>query len=87
MSRDRRPAFLDRAHYRRRRVMDAARVLPFAGLFLFFLPGLYGSDNPHSTASTGLFLFGSWAGLIVAAAFLSRRLARIAEDEGSGRKT
>ncbi len=73
------PLFLARRSYRRRRVMDAARVLPWVGLVLFLLPVAWGAEAVPGTARVGLYVFGIWAGLIVASALLSRRLVRDAE--------
>ena len=73
------PIFVGRGSYCRRRLMDAARVLPLVGLFLFFLPLLWG---PGVATTTGLtFIFGTWAGLIVAILFISRGLARVVDSE------
>lgn len=72
MSGQRPPVFVERAAYRRRRVMDAARMLPLLGVALFILPLLWvrpgdpeemGGPVPMSTAL--LYVFGVWAGLIV----------------------
>ncbi len=77
-----RPLFLPRARYRRRRLRDAARLLPVFGGFLFLLPVMWspattaGSD----TAPDGIYLFAVWAGLIAVAALLSRHLR--ADDAG-----
>lgn len=72
------PAFLVRSSYRRRRVIDAARLLPVVGLFLFMLPILWHpAESPEpDTARGGLYLFAAWFGLIVAAFALSRVLSR-----------
>ena len=70
--RPRRPLFLARHGYRRRRIMDAARVLPILGGFLFFLPLLWRGEG--GTRSGVVFLFAIWAGLIVAAFILSLSL-------------
>lgn len=76
MTKPRPPLFLERESYRRRRVMDAARVLPVAGLLLFMLPLLWApQDSPQSdTARGGIYLFAVWGGLIAAAGLLARRL-------------
>lgn len=63
--RQRRPIFLARTGYRLRRLMDAARILPVAGAFLFLLPLLWGGGI---TRSGIIFIFGVWFGLIVVAA-------------------
>ncbi|WP_226782695.1 hypothetical protein [Oceaniglobus trochenteri] len=72
--------------YRRRRLTDAARLLPMVGAFAVFLPVLWaGRDSPTpdpaGTAAGGLYVFGVWTLLILAAAALSRPLAR---GDGSG---
>ncbi|MEE4118684.1 MAG: DUF6611 family protein [Paracoccaceae bacterium] len=68
------PLFLHRDTYRRRRVMDAARLLPaFGAVLLLLLPVLW--DDSHSTASGAVYLFAAWAGLILAAVVLARRLS------------
>ena len=73
----RQPLYLARESYRRRRAMDAARILPVLGIFLFALPRLWGAEaGPgEETAREGIYLFAVWGGLIVAAALLGRWLA------------
>lgn len=71
--RQRAPVFLGRDIYRRRRVMDAARLLPALGTALLLLPMLWARS--HGTAAGVVYLFLVWFGLICAAAFLSRRLS------------
>lgn len=63
------PLFLDRRVYRRRRLGDAARLLPVAGLVLFLLPILW-SDSAR-TASGAIYLFVAWLLLIAVAALVS----------------
>lgn len=72
MREPREPLFLARQSYRRRRLMDAARLLPLLGLLLFVLPLIW---NAPYTASGWLYLFVCWVLLIVVAFLLSRRLA------------
>lgn len=82
-----RPFFLARQSYRRRRMMDASRLLPLLGLFLFLLPILWRpAETPLAdTAPAAVYLFGSWAGLIAAAFLLARALApALAEGEDGG---
>lgn len=77
------PLFLAKAGYRRRRLHDAARLVPVFGAFLLFLPILWGpgeTDVPD-TAMDGLYLFGVWAGMIFAAALLAPGLRRNAPAE------
>ncbi len=78
----RRPLFLARHGYRRRRVMDAARVLPVIGAFLFALPLLWsGEDGGDPSTGTGVvYLFLIWIVLILAAIVLSLPLRHDLED-------
>lgn len=73
------PPFLERRSYRRRRLSDAARLLPVLGTVLFLLPVLWAAGPGGTTARSGLYLFGSWFVLILIAAALSRPLTRVAE--------
>jgi uncharacterized membrane protein len=85
MKRPRAPLFLERRSYRRRRLGDAARLLPLFGLILILLPLLWSPDATGAarlTAWEGVYLFAVWAVLIVAAAILSRALAA---DDGAKR--
>jgi len=71
------PLFLERQTYRRRRLMDAARLLPVVAAALILLPVLWaGPDQsePARTAMGGLYVFVVWLLLILAAALMSRRL-------------
>lgn len=74
-----RPLFLARRSYRRRRMMDAARLLPVLGAALVLVP-LYWRPAP-GTAETGLYLFALWTGLILAAFGLARGLAPALDAE------
>ncbi len=76
------PLFLARRSYRRRRVMDAARMLPVVGGFLVALPILWRpAETPGGeTASGVVYLFTVWALLILAAAVLARRLSPALDD-------
>lgn len=81
------PLFLHRQTYRRRRIMDAARLLPFFGGVLLLLPVLW--SQTHSTAMAAVYLFVAWLGLIATAALLARRLSEPLrgsdpEKEGGG---
>jgi peptidoglycan/LPS O-acetylase OafA/YrhL len=69
MRRPRRPLFLARAPYRRRRLRDAARLLPVMGLLLLILP-LFWTARAQVTLSSGdvTYFFLVWAGLIALAA-------------------
>lgn len=78
------PLFVARRAYRRRRLTDAARLWPILGLFLFVMPVLWQGDDGQlpQTAFGGLYLFAVWAGLILGAFVLARRLGR-----GSGQSS
>lgn len=75
--------FLERESYRRRRLMDAARLLPIFGVLLFLLPLLWPEPAPSEAgADTGvamsgaiIYVFSVWIGLIVAI-FVFGRAAR-----------
>lgn len=74
--------FLERQTYRRRRMIDGARLLPVIGGIAFVMPILWRTDTTPgaSTAHGGLYLFAIWFGLILAAFALSRRLRNVAGD-------
>jgi len=82
------PLFLARRSYRRRRLMDAARLLPLLGAVLIGLPTLWHpGDTPEPDTARGLiYLFAVWALLVLAAAALARGLgpALDAEEEAEG---
>jgi len=70
------PLFLERQSYRRRRMMDLARLLPVLGLFAFMLPLLGGPEGISRTAANLVYFFLAWFALIVMAWALARRLCR-----------
>ncbi len=86
MRRRRGPVFLARRSYRLRRMRDAARLLPIAGAFLFMLPILWspGESAGQDTAPDGMYLFGVWFCLILAAALMSRGLRAASADVPAG---
>jgi hypothetical protein len=72
MARGGRPVFLARAPYRRRRLRDAARLLPVFGVVLLLLPLLWSSEAGAQRLTSGdvIYFFGLWTMLVlVAAAF------------------
>lgn len=79
----RQPLFLRPASYRRRRRRDAARLLPFVGLFLFLLPILWSPQKTfeRDTAPDGIFLFVVWAILICLALAISRSLSAPSDED------
>ncbi|MDW4547955.1 hypothetical protein R5H32_01185 [Defluviimonas sp. D31] len=80
------PRFLARRSYRRRRLIDAARLLPVLGFILIMVPILWrpGATAAPDTALGGLYLFAVWFGLIGAAFLVARILARGEPDAGDG---
>lgn len=69
----REPLFLARQSYRRRRIEDAARLLPLLGVILFLLPLMVGGVIGSVRLA---YVFSAWFGLILAAMFLARHLGR-----------
>lgn len=82
MKRRRAPLFLGRRGYRRRRMHDAARLLPVFGGFLFLLPLLWdpAGTPTRDTAPDGIYVFLVWAGLIGVAALLAPGLGQGSDD-------
>jgi hypothetical protein len=77
------PLYLARQSYRRRRMMDASRLLPFFGLVLILMPLVWqpeGATAP-ATSGAGVYLFVVWFGLILAAAGLARGLGPALDDD------
>ncbi len=83
------PRFLHRKSYRRRRLMDAVRLLPFLGLVLWGLPLLWPvAEGPAEapqhlirTSSALLYLFGVWVLLVLAGWLLWRRTRGLSDAE------
>lgn len=71
------PLFVVLQTYRRRRLADAARILPFIGAAGFFLPILWqpASTPAPDTAPGAVWLFGVWVTIILAALVMSRFLS------------
>lgn len=81
------PLFLARKSYRRRRMMDAARLLPLAGIFFILMPILWQPrETPEPDTGFGLvYLFVVWALLIIVARVVSHLVADASgEDEADG---
>lgn len=71
--------FLDIRSYRRKRLVDAAKLLPLLGAAALLFPFPFLFLSPQEGAQGGalalaLFLFGVWLVLILAAYLLSRHL-------------
>ncbi|MDO5632519.1 MAG: hypothetical protein Q4G22_11865 [Paracoccus sp. (in: a-proteobacteria)] len=69
------PLFLENAAYRRRRLRDAARVLPVLAFLAVMLPVWLIPDSASFAGGT-IWFFVLWAGLVVAIALLHRALIR-----------
>ncbi len=75
MARERRPLFLRPEPYRQRRLIDAARLIPVFGAFLFLVPPLLlPPGRSGATSSVLIYLFGLWVLFIVLAALIARHL-------------
>lgn len=82
MRRPRQPLFLPRPGYRRRRLIDAARLLPVFGGLLLLMPILWAPAETaaRDTAPDGIYLFVVWAVLVGVAAWFAPGLADAAEE-------
>lgn len=77
MALPRRPLFLARSSYRRRRLRDAARLLPIVGLGLLLLPLFLLQGTRASLAARDvLYLFCVWFLLIIVAALFAPGLRK-----------
>lgn len=82
MSRGPTPGFAERRTYRRRRIADAARLLPVLGAALLALPLFWTVEGapPVRTTFVFFYVFGVWAILVALSGVLSLFL-RAEEDE------
>ncbi len=84
-ARSRPPIFLERRSYRRRRMMDAARLLPILGAVLFLVPLLWPQPDPGAepmrTSVAFVYVFGIWAALILVSGLISRSARRWQDEE------
>lgn len=80
--------FHERRTYRKRRVMDAARVTPVLALILWIIPMIWPQegDGSVSSATALIYIFFVWAGIILLTWGLSRLLADV-PDESSDSET
>jgi hypothetical protein len=77
--------FLERRSYRRRRLMDAAKLLPMLGAMLLAIPMLWptgaeGESPPTSTSSAIIYIFLIWTLLILVNVVFSLGVRRWAES-------
>lgn len=85
------PVFLERQSYRRRRLMDAARLLPVFGALIFAVPllwatpesaGLSGGDvEPVRMSFAIQYVFVSWAALIAVSVLFGLRARKWGQAE------
>jgi hypothetical protein len=81
MSPERVSVFLARRSYRRRRLADAARLLPLAGGILFCVPLLWkGAEGGARTVGAMIYVFGLWVVLVAISGLVSRYLRGEEED-------
>lgn len=78
----RRPVFLAPTPYRRRRLRDAARLLPLAAILLLILPALWSPMGEGDRRLSGdvVYFFLLWLGLILVAAAFAPGLSRPPES-------
>ena len=78
MERPSQPLFLARQSYRRRRLGDAARLIPLLGVVLLLIPVLWSTGS--LTSGGIVYIFTAWAVLIAIIGLLSRPLAAAMTD-------
>ncbi|MEM6375853.1 MAG: hypothetical protein AAF686_06390 [Pseudomonadota bacterium] len=88
--------FVGRRAYYRRRLADAARLMPLLGVGLFMFPlfwispegvatsGSFAEDMRASTVSVMVYIFVVWVALAAAAGLISRRLGLEPATDRSG---
>lgn len=74
------PLYLAREPYKRRRLIDAHRLLPIGVFLLFLVPLVWGGGETDAAIGLGVrsyvHVFVVWGGAIALAAFISRALMR-----------
>ncbi|MCH2095761.1 MAG: hypothetical protein MK160_11680 [Rhodobacteraceae bacterium] len=80
--------FLERQTYRRRRLVDAARLVPVLGLLLWLVPLLWPSegDSRPAMSTAILYLFGVWIFLVVIKFLIARPLRSDPSDAQDGQE-
>ncbi|KAE9631488.1 hypothetical protein FEE96_16220 [Parasedimentitalea maritima] len=91
--RQRTALFVERKAYRRRRLMDIARLLPLFGALLFLVPLMWPNPDPYPAPDTSggkpiseaiTYLFTIWTLLIVASFVFGVAVRRWAENWTEG---
>lgn len=80
--------FLERGIYRRRRAMDAMKLIAIIGGGLWMIPVLWpdstdGKNDPVAMSDALFYIFGVWILLIVLSAFLIARLRRDPREQSA----
>lgn len=70
MARENAQLVLERQSHKRRRLADAARLLPVLAFIMLLLPALW-----TTTASALIYIFSTWAILILVVGLISKRLS------------
>ncbi len=85
MPRPAKPLFLARPSYRRRRLRDAARLLPVFAILFLILPLLWQAPTagPRATGGDVIYFFGIWVLLIGVAATFAPGLSASAEQDAT----
>jgi uncharacterized membrane protein YfhO len=74
--------FFERQTYRRRRLVDAACVLPFLGVILWWLPLVWdGTESPVSASHALVYIFAVWIALPLAAGLLIWSIGRLSSPD------
>lgn len=90
MNESRTPLFLEKQTYRRRRVLDALRLLPVVAVLLWMFPLLLPSGQTaaqevqHGATSTAwlmIYIFSVWIFSLVGAFVLARKLPPMDKDD------
>lgn len=78
--------FLERQSYRRRRLVDAARLVPVLGLLLWLVPLLWATEGeaPTKMSTAILYLFLVWGGLVALKLVISLSLREDGPDSRDG---
>lgn len=85
--------FVERRTYRRRRLMDIARLLPFTGALLFCVPLMWPNPDPYPAPDTAggmpmseaiTYMFVVWSLLILASLGFSSAVRLWAENWTEG---
>jgi len=93
MARKPSPVFLERGNYRRRRMLDAVKLLVILGACLWLIPVLWpvpdtGGTEPGAMSYALYYVFGVWIFLTALSAFLTTKMRTTdLQDEDAGEHT